>query len=436
MSMDAFDGTGGDSGALHDTYVVSIKGQSFAIGVFWNNFENRQTAVKEAREMAAKPNVDGDLFCVRASGSQYGIGRKDNGHANNMVALAGALADQRGGNWIGLFQVENGYYLLAVRDDDILAETDRFILDELEARGQFDELLLNSDWHAVFAPEGFDVDNATTTPLEDMVRKAKGPRLQPTDKVGGMLRLAIGGGVILALIVGGMWYFQTQGEAALQKQLEDMKNQFNQSVSPEEVVEVPPAPWEGKPTGVSYLHACIGAMNRATMSIPGWNTDGIACDGNSVHMILNRAGDLGEEGGPISWIRWGLDQVGLQEAVASPISDNQVEVVWDFVPDQINQPGLGTAKISTARRYLQSALEDTFTPTSFPENPKTDEFFSTLRFEFVTPFDPNEFESILKEIPGLTIERVVLDLTDFVYKVEGSVHEQIYFPETANAQLN
>lgn len=437
MSMDVFDGSDGDSSAaVHDTYVVNIKGQSFAIGLFWNNFENRQTAVKEARDMAAKPGVDGDLFCVRSSGSQYGIGRKEHGHANNMVALAGALADQRGGSWLGLFQVDSGYYLIAVREDEVLAETDRFILDELDARGRFDELHLTSEWGTVFAPDGFEVDNASTVALEDLIGRAKAPRLQATDKVGGLLRIGIGGAIIAALVIGGMFWYQSMSEEALRAQMAELEKTFQDTVAPQqEEIVVPPAPWEGRPVGVAYLKTCIPAMNRATLSIPGWNTSELLCDGNQVRMTLDRDGELGASGGPISWVRRGLDMVGLKEAQASPTGPNQVQVTWDFLPEQTYPAAVEVAKLATARRYLQTTLEDTFTPVVF-DNPQTDEFFSSVPFSFTTPFDPNEFDSILEAVPGLTIDRVFLDLKTFEYRVDGAVHEQIYFPETQNAQLN
>lgn len=435
--MDEFDTVSGGDDLIHDTFVLKVKGQPFAIGLYWNNFENKQTAAKEAREAAAKPSIDGDLFCVRLQGSQYGIGYKSHGHAKNMVSLAGALADQRNGSWVGLFVVEGGFYLLAVRDDDVLADTDRFIVDEMQARSKLDDLLLISGWENVFVPEGFDVDGATIATLEELVGRPRTPRLQSTDQIGGVIKIGVGAAVVLALVFGGMYYMQQKSDAEWKEQMEALSKSFQNSISPEEEIVIPPMPWEGKSTAESYLSSCVEAMSKATFSVPGWDTVGLLCEGTMVNMVLQRAGDLGEGGGPLSWVDWAVQKIGLDSASITPTDDNQVVVSWGFSPDDVYPVVVDTVRLTVAERYLRLKLEDLFTPVRF-DNGATGslEFYATKSFTFDTPFQPTEFASVLREVPGLTIERVILDLTEFSYRVEGSIHEQTYFPETANASLN
>ena len=416
----------------HDTYVVRIKGQQFAVGLLWNNFENKASAVADARAVAAKPNIDCDLFTVRQGASQYGLGRKSDGQAKNMISLAGALADNRGGNWLGVFDVADGYYIIAVRDDDIYPETDKFYTDEFDAKSRFEELLSMAEWGEIFAPASFDIGGAAELSLEASVAKVRGPRLQDTDRIGGMTKWLAFGVVAIAIIGGGAWFFQNQADQDWQRQMEQIANEANAVVNPREEIVVPPMPWEGQPSAVAYLEACQAALKKAVMTVPGWNTVGLACEGGNAKMSLNRDGNLGEGGGTINWIRWSLDRRGLQNASASPLGDNLVEVIWPIdsvekIPVEIDTPA-----VSDSRRYLQSWFEESFTPISFPGNESTP-FVVTLSFQFKSAYEPTTFGAILQKIPGLTIQRVVVDLTNATYSVEGSVYEKLPIPENINA---
>lgn len=417
----------------HDTYVVKIKGQQFAVGLLWNNFENKSSAVAEARAMAAKPNIDCDLFCVRQGGSQYGLGRKVDGQAKNMISLAGALADARGGNWLGAFKVADGYYLVAVRDDDIYPETDKFYGDEIEAKSRFEDLLSMTEWGEVFAPDDFGVaGGATELSLEGSVARARGPRLQDTDRIGSMSKWLVFGVVAVALLGGGAWYLNYQQEQDFLREQADRARAFDETVNPQSEIVIPPMPWEGKPLATAYLASCEAALRKAVMTIPGWNTVGLACEGNTARMSLDRNGELGAGGGTINWIRWALDKRGLEHASASPVGENLVEVTWPLDEVENSPVELETPSASNSRRYLQSWFEESFTPISFPGTESTD-FVVTLSFLFKSPFEPTRFGSILEKIPGMTIERVVVDLSDYSYSVEGSVYEKLPLPENLDA---
>lgn len=416
-----------------DTYVVRIKGQPYAVGLIWNNIDDKSKAAAEAREVAARPNIDADLFCIRQAGNQYGLGRKADGHAKNMVSLGGAMAEARGGNWIGVFEAAEGFYLLAVRDDDILAQTDVFLSEEMDARTKIDDLLDLAEWEQVFAPASFGLPDSSELLLEDAIGRARGPRLQDVNRIGSMARVVIGGAIVLLLAGGGMFYLNYQSELDAQAALDALSQSFENTVGgSEEEIVIPPMPWEGMPTTAAYIEACQDGMSKALFSVPGWETVGLACEGDSVRMALDRSEELGKGGGTINWIRWALDERGLQNASATPIGDNRIEVTWSLGEMEKYPVEIQTARLSDGRRYLQSALEETFTPVVFP-NTESTEFVSTMDFKFISSFDPSEFAPILSKVPGMTIERVVLDLKKFEYNVEGSIYEELPLPEKYRA---
>lgn len=432
-TADAFEVSGSASaGSVHNTYVIRVGGQPLAIGLFWNDIQSRPNAAKEARAMAARPQIEADLYCIRSAGGQFGLGRKVDGHAKSMVPLAGALADKHRGSWIGMFAVGGGFYLIGVRDDDIIE--DRFVEDELEARGKFEELIAHSGWSKIYASDAFQIDDAEDVSIEELLDKAKSPRLQETDRVGGLLKLVVGGGVVVALLFGGMYYMQWKADQDLLAEQERQRQAYEETLPAQGEVVRPPMPWEGRQQAANYVSACMTALNRAVIAVPGWKMTELACEGQAARMRFLRDGALNEGGGPITWIRLAMDRGGLTDSSAFPVEDNAVDVTWPIQEGETYTPDLngGSPSLRVARRFLQTRFEDTFTPITFPSEAPS-EFWATLNFSFETPFDPREFESILKEVPGLTIDRVFLDVPTLTYRVEGSVYEEL---EIVNAQLN
>lgn len=433
---DDFSGAMGIVGAeaSDKVHTLSVGGRTYAIGLLWNNIENKSAGAKEAREKAAQPDVEADLFVVRAKSTQYGLGYRSEGHAKSMVSLAGALADGKEGTWIGAFGVDDGFYIVAVNTGDVLAQTDVFIPDSLEARG-FVEDLLGSEWEHVYAPADFGIPSSEDVDLVTLVARANKPSLQGTDAVSPFMTYGAIALIGMLLIGGGSYAWNAYQEQQYWAQLEadQLLYEQNNTLQPA-VVQRPDMPWVNRPVANQYLAACVTALNRAILTVPGWNTVGLACDGMSVRMALDRAAALGEGGGTINWVRWALDRGGLSDASASPVDNgNRVEVTWPVGAVASQPVDQGTYAISDARRYLQSHLEEAFTAVNFP-TATGDMWHNTQGFNFTSPFEPMNFESILGKIPGLTIDSVIVNLSDFTYAISGAFHEELEpSPEQINA---
>ena len=241
-----------------------------------------------------------------------------------------------------------------------------------------------------------------------------------------MTKFIVGAVVLAAVVGGGLYYMNMQADLEAQRVIDELAQSFNN----EPVIVIPPMPWEGKPTAVSYLEACEAGLRRAVLTIPGWESRTLACEGGNVSMLLGRQGSVADGGGTINWVRWALDRSGLEQASASPVGDNEVVVSWPITGTVPSEARIETPRLSDSRRYLQSMLEESFTPVRFPGSTST-EFVSTLQFRFDTPFEPSNFASILEKIHGMTIERVSVDLRNLSYSVEGSVYEELEPPPGA-----
>ena len=424
------DGAGGAHSAEETTvYALKVGNLRYAIGLFWNDVDEGVDPASSARKMAARPGMDADLFVVRASGQQYGLAKKEEGLVKGMPSLAAHLADTHRGSWCGAFEVEGGYYVIAVSDDVIRPDTDRLFADSVEARNAFDEIHSMRDWSDIYAPDDFGVDGSRDGSLQSLLTGKPRAFLQEVDRVSNVVRY--GGYAIVALLLvgGGMYAYQWSQQNDWQTQLQNMPKVV--STQPKAAPR-PPAPWENKFLAGAYIQGCVEAMKTAVMSFPGWKPVSLECDGGTT-VVLNllRTKPLGEGGGPINWVRWTLDKENMQKAVASPEGENGVKVAWNFttMPKKYG-PDIGaTHTLMEVRRYMQSNFEEMFTPIKFSKD-TGDQFFKNQKFSFSTSFDPTTFVPVLEKVAGLTITKITYDLKKYEYNLDGESHELQPLPQS------
>src|SRR3546814_3158088 len=125
--------------------------------------------------MAATAGMDSDFYCVRTEGvPQYGLGSREFGHKAGIPSLAAHAASNKGGSWIGAFTVRDGFYLLAVKDDAVLSEYDKFFASEDEARSAFWDIHQAERWPESFAPGSWGVERSEehTSELQSLMRNS------------------------------------------------------------------------------------------------------------------------------------------------------------------------------------------------------------------------------------------------------------------------
>lgn len=437
---DAFEVDSGPNDGDSASYVVRVGSKNYAVGLIWADVEDKAEAASEARAAAARPDSDADLFCVRQLGAQYGLGSRTSGHQKNMPSLGGLIADSRSamqGSLVGLFELKDGsFYLIVVRDGMILGLGDKVFVDESRARSAFEDVLRLSDWAEIYAPESMGFANSQEIDLEGLTKSGKAPRLTDVDRVSGVIKWGGVALVALAVVFGGLFYMNHLNEVEYQEEMRRLAEAAARQLPgrSEQVVEVPPMPWEGKFVAAQYLPACAQAMKQAVLAIPGWKPLRIECDGNgrNVTMTIERLAGLGSGGGTINWVRWALDRSAIKSASATPTGQDTVAISWQ-IPGTLDQykPELDQAPppIGESRRYVQSWLEETFTPVVFPTS-GGNTFFDSVSFRFETPYDPSRFGAIIGKVPGSTITKVAIDLRQqpYRYQVEGALHYQKPLP--------
>jgi len=412
--------------------VVRILKRDYAVGLQWNGVEQPAKAAAEARQLVATHYKDANFFCIKLGGTpQIGLGFKAQGHRAGMPSLAAHVAMAKGGSWIGLFEVPEGYYLVAVRDEGILSECDLFFNDADAARDTFERFQNQSDWTEAIAPEDFGIPGTTPGKIEDLLLGRPSVRLRDVSRSSNLIKVALGASVIGGLILGVMFYLDSVEEERQWEIAQELARQAQNVVSPqEEEIVIPPMPWESQPLGTHVLRACFESIQKFPLDIPGWEVKEFFCEGRTAAAAVDRAGPLGEGGGSINWVKLQVEKEGFAPSVIPPAegSGQRVSVQWalEGVP---NIPvDLDTAPVAKMKAAMLAAMEERFTAVTFSQADSND-FWQGFTFRFTTSENPLGFLDVLGALPGVILDRIRYDLEQNEWTLEGRAYEQLPLPQ-------
>lgn len=440
---------GGQTEPVHPAFglasqvgVLKIKKTEYAVGLIWDKADEPSKAAQAAREKAGAINAD--FFCVRSSGvTQFGLGERRLGHRANMPSLAAHIANNRTGQFLALFEVNGGFYILGVRHDGINSQLERHIVDRQEAAELFEEFSVLA-WDEKIAPESFGWPDTTSLRIEEVLSGRPPIRLKEVNRRGNFAKI----GLILLLVVGGIGGYQyyqklqadAEAAANLKKQFEDATN--NLPFNKKEEIPIPEMPWTNVTAGAAMLDKCVKQIMEFPLDIPGWKVTGFTC-GNPADPVgavaLNRNGVLGNGGGPINWIKpFATPKSYTPELVPSANgSSDQVSLQWMlYEPGQAprytaDQPTLSVIKVRDA---LLKSMEQRMIPVTFGQTSDVSQFWQGTTFDFATKVDPRNFLDVISLIPGVIIEEMTFTLDDKTWKIRGKAYEQLPLPVNAKKQ--
>lgn len=434
---------------------IRVGGTDYAVGLHWNPLEQAESPAKTARSLARSEAINADFFCLptlsapssdsklkgliqlsrAAPATQTGLGLKELGHKANMPSLAAHLLQsvyhtlQEGEtSWIGLFEADEQFYLVAVREDAILPETDRVFASMDEAVDALHEYLSASSWGRVFAPESLDMEGTEAARLTDLLVGKPQVRLRLVDNKPILVR----GGMLLA-ILGVVVYLSTQGSGLLFPGDDvDLDSVFSPSASQRtkgqtdtsaEIPERPRAPWAGEPSAPAAILSCVGAMADVPLDFPGWAATEITCEKGRVSLHLNR------DGGTINWLEsFVSDNPRLPgaEVYFTSRQDAVVRTSLDVesrLPDMVDTPTL-----SEIVDYLVRHVDEAGYSIDVDQRVRLSEtesiYFDAASFRLSVPVNPIEFVSLFARVPALTMDRLSFTIQDHAWNIEGKIHEQ------------
>lgn len=395
------------------TGIVSVGRIKYAVGLYWENSPSGHIA-QAAKDSARQSSVPVGFYVTRSGSEQgrvpqFGLGQQNDEFYSGMPSLAGCLAVQQPGSWVGAFKCSDGYAVIIVRDDLIVPDGDLFFVAEGEARDRLLQETGIGGFQRTFAPESWGIPGADSMPISLLLNdvttiKLRSIALSPKAK----LSIAIVGGVLL-IAAGVGFYIQSENEhkeTMLRQQMAAMESarRAAQSLLPGGFGVKPDYPpperkWEKHPHPMAVINACVNAMKQLPASMSGWRLTGLRC---------------GEKTLGASWMRKrGYASLPPKGTVEDKGNMASRAITWDELPVRGNEVLVDQATVTD--RYLtqnwtgsiRRGPDDPLPPA--PPN---------YRGEWTPPFPPWVKRSFTLSVPVLpwTVPAFLADLPGVVIK--------------------
>jgi hypothetical protein len=428
---------------------ATVKGKTYAVGMVWATPAEAGKIDASAKQAAKQQSAD--LICIRKPARmQFGLGSKATGHKAGMPPLASFLADLVEGNFVAGFELGDGsFYIVAVREGQILSGTDRVYGTREEAIDNYHDLFMAMDWTQAIAPSGWAIENTGGITLEDLIVGRPKSKLQAVSSSGIILK------AIVVLVVLGLGYY---GYSAYEQHQADLLEQQQEAAAAEAAREaadaarkrgafhMPSLTWEGRMVGIPLIAQCQDAILAAPISVPGWDPIAIACLENvntpPARETWNVALTLHRAGGTINWIAPALNHPGFKPSITQNSADT-ILVTWplDTDADSAFDKTAATTHLASARNYITRQFEEVYQPVDMKDSdgqqvtvkgpngkPQVVVLERHLDFSFKTAHDPKDYLRILAPIPVLAAASVQLDIASWTWTVQGTVYERMPLP--------
>ncbi len=270
---------------------VIVNGKPYAAGLSWFKADKADQVRAEARTFAV--DGGGDFFCaIDKPVAQFAVGFKSKGHAAGQRPLAYAAASRAdGGDFIGAFAVNGGWWFGIAEGGLVRSGTDLLFEREEDCRRKFEEELQTvSETLPAFAPESWQIDGTEPLEIEEAIDAIPTVTLRalesPLAQVRSLVLLVI---VLLMAAGGGIYYFLQQ--AAERNAVIEANNRAYQAAIRNE------RPWIREPVPSLVVNGCHQAFNRLPIVVPGWAMSGASClqtPGNPLVRQAQASWDLGD----------------------------------------------------------------------------------------------------------------------------------------------
>jgi len=156
--------------------VITVNHKKFATGLFWQPLGVGNTAQNYARQMAK--NSDKKYTLYIGYKSMVGLTNTSEGASVGMfsaaVEIVSALSELV--SFLGVFEIDKNYYLIAVRNGVIIR--DILLTDVESARRLYAQLAEIPDWGALFAPTSWGIPKSQDKNLSELLNNGANIRLR------------------------------------------------------------------------------------------------------------------------------------------------------------------------------------------------------------------------------------------------------------------
>ena len=420
---------------------IVVNDVTYAVSLFWQPLQDTNDPYPEVKETVENVMEGADLFCTRSgTAAQYGIGNSAEGHKVGMPSAAAAIAEvfQDKQSSVAVFEVDEGWWFIAVRNDLILSEEDVLYLNEDDAKRAFYAMMAVPDWGRKIAPASWDIEGTEEVDLWDILPPTSSSKLMHVNKTNPKTKLIILGAGLLVLFIGWKLIF---GASTTQKK--PVLRPLTPMVVEEEEVEVKQVekkvivyPWEKMVVTEDLLNRCYIAVAQLKSFIaPGWEMERISCTPSGASTTFRK------QWGSISWFKRTLQEniiPGMDYIIDDSGSNILVSLAIGEVSLHSEKPAMmsfeAREELNTIFQAISQRIslkdERTVFETSVDQNglgtiTKEIKTYPKLIFGFSSDWPMEEWIKLFNKFPALEITKLTYDNEDNLWTYEGRIYEPL-----------
>lgn len=276
--------------------VITINRKKYATGLFWQPVEVGANTYLYARQLITSTQKKYTLFTeyknmIGLSDGRGGIRAGMSAAAAEVAAALSSLV-----SFLAVFQVENNYYLVAVRNGVIIRDV--LIETEHDARKLYVELSAMPDWTALFSPAAWGMPRSQEKFLSELIRNGSVAKLRQISIVKSVTPLVF---LVCALSILGLLLvysplFRAPKVKAVkidQKVVEEFQRQIQEkNEEADKKIEVQKKeikyPYNTLPDVMERARLCYKAIGFVMQPVAGWEQRDPRCEQQNVTVVFSR----------------------------------------------------------------------------------------------------------------------------------------------------
>ncbi|MBO4520026.1 MAG: type 4b pilus protein PilO2 [Alphaproteobacteria bacterium] len=418
---------------------IVVNNTTYAVSLFWQPLQDTNDPYPEVRETVENVMEGADLFCLRSGTSpQYGIGNSAEGHKAGMPSAAAAVAEvfQDKSSSVAVFEVDEGWWFIAVRNDLILSEEDILYLNEEDAKRAFFAMMAVPDWGRKIAPASWEIEGTEEIDLWKILKNPGMSKLMHISKSGSKTKLIAIGAGLLVLFVGykllsGIFFPEKK---PVVRPLTPLPFTQEEEAPPQQE-EVIVHPWEHLVVTEALLNRCqAAAMQMKTIVVPGWEMGNISCTASGLSTAWTmKWGNLGFfkrafEEYNINGLDYVVDDSGKAAVVSLAIGEIPVRSqapkmrLYEIREELTNIFQAINMPISLREEQRAVQLNDANGLAVSPNAPRP-RVYSKITFSFASELPMEDWLNVFNKFPALEILNLQLNPQNNIWTYEGQIYE-------------
>ena len=418
---------------------IVVNDTTYAVTLFWQPLQDTNDPYPEVQETVDNFMEGADLFCLRQGTSpQYGIGNSTEGHKAGMPSAAAAIAElfHDKPSSVAVFEVDEGWWFIAIRNDLILSEEDMLYLNEEDAKRAFYAMMAVPDWGRKIAPASWEIEGTEEVDLWDILKAPGSSKLMHINKSQRQKTklIAIGAGALVLLIgyklISGLF----ADDKPVIRPLAPMKPLFEEEAPKQQEVIV--HPWEKLVVTEDLLNRCQAAVRQVkSMVVPGWTLGQISCSPSGLSTTWTM------QWGHLGWIKRAFEEYNTRGLDFLIDTSGKTAIVSLSIGDVAIHSQAPKMMVYESREELNNIFQAINMPIGMSEERTQRQAQTTkdglgtevkelrtyprLKFMFSSDLPMEEWLMMFNKFPALEILQLNYDPNSNIWTYEGQIYEPI-----------